>query len=335
MLRALPLFPRGFHRLLTTPSATISAAIMDCMSFVLALDAGGTRTECVMADGERVLSRVRGGSIKIIRVPPEEARATLFTLLDQVVEESGVSLDRVCATCAGISGFSIPAITSWMGSSLEERVAGRIVLCGDDEIALDAAFPGQRGVLVLAGTGSNILARTSDGQRFNVGGWGPVLSDEGSGYWIGLQALRAMLHACDRGERTLLLARVATFWGVQGTWGIVERAHATPPPDFAALAPLVEACAEEGDAVCLEVLAAAGRHLADAAVLAIHKMRALEPEASVIVGVALAGGVLRASGILRMHVMEEIRRQLPHVAILPEPVDPIVGALWRARQACV
>jgi glucosamine kinase len=300
------------------------------MSFFLALDAGGTSTECALADEERILARVRGASVKILRVAPEQARDNLQALLADALRGAHISLDQVSATCAGISGFSVPANRDWLRNILSEWVGGSIVVCGDDEIALDAAFPGQSGVLIIAGTGSNVVARASTGQRVNVGGWGPMLGDEGSGYWIGQQALRAAFRAWDRGEPSLLLERVAEHWQAADAWQIVDRAHSTRPPDFAAISPLVNACAEQGDRISLEVLAAAGQELAEAAALAFRKMRALESDLSIVPGIAFTGSVLRFSGIVREQMIDSLRRALPTVHVLPQAVDPIMGALWRA-----
>jgi glucosamine kinase len=213
-----------------------------------------------------------------------------------------------------------------------ELVAAPLIVCGDDEIALDAAFPRQSGVLIVAGTGSNAVARTSTGERVNVGGWGPALGDEGSAFWIGQQALRAAFHAWDRGQPALFLQRVTEHWQVTEIWQIVEKAHALPPPDFAVLAPIVNTCAEQGDRVCLEVLAAAGQELAEMGALAFAKMRDLESGTGVAgTGVAFTGSVLGSSSIVREQMIESLRRMLPTVHVLPHAVDPIMGAVLAAR----
>jgi N-acetylglucosamine kinase-like BadF-type ATPase len=118
-------------------------------------------------------------------------------------------------------------------------------------------------------------------------------------------------------------------------WQIVERAHALPPPDFAALAPLVNACAEQGGRICREVLAAAGRELAEAGALAFAKIRALEYDRSPAPGVAFTGSVLRCSSIVREEMIENLRRALPTLHILPEAVDPILGAVRGAVRGAV
>lgn len=301
------------------------------MPFFLAIDAGGTSTRCALANENEILARSRGGSIKITRVSREQASQALDKVLHEVQVKAQAPLDRIVATCLGSSGYSNPTVGDWLRESLKQRVGGEIILCGDDEIALDAAFPGQPGLLVIAGTGSNTVARTSSGERVNVGGWGPMLDDRGSGYWIGHQGLRAATQAYDRGERSLLLDRLSAQWKANGIWGIVERVETSPPPDFAALAPLVNECAEAGDDACVEVLLEGGRILAANVLLAYRKMRALDPEPTPGLGLAFTGSAIQSSTILRRQTIDEIHRLLPSIRVVPEPVDPIDGALWQAR----
>ncbi len=167
------------------------------MALYLAFDVGGTKTACVLADEERELARAEGGSIKTLRISGAEARANLEDVLLQLVSATGADLRQVRRTCIGTSGIAAPAVRAWMRQAIAETVGSELVLLGDEVIALDAAFPGARGVLVIAGTGSNIVGRAATGQMTHTGGWGPMLADEGSGHWIGHQALRACFRAID------------------------------------------------------------------------------------------------------------------------------------------
>ena len=221
-----------------------------------------------------------------------------------------------------------------MKESLTEQVGGTIEVCGDEEIALDAAFPGGAGVLVVAGTGSNIAGRTSAGVLVNAGGWGPALGDEGSGYWIGHSALKAALRAYDWGEPTMLLTKVMEFWGQPNLGEVVGYGNDTPAPDFSRLTPLVAECAEEGDAVCTKVLLDAGRFLADFALRAYRKVRVAEPDGPPP-AFAFTGSVLASIPMVREQMTESIRQALPTASIAREAVDPLEGALWRARHADV
>jgi|SRR5579883_2563859 len=302
------------------------------MSYFLGFDAGGTKTTCAIADYTRILAHDVGGSIKPLRVSFEQAQQNLAALLDKISQQSGVDLRTITASCIGTAGLRLPQTREWMHDILSRYVGGNIIICGDEETALDAAFPGQAGVLVIGGTGSNILGRTGRGTTFTVGGWGPILADEGSGYWIGHQALRAALHAYDFQRPTMILDRVMKFWSAATLGNLANIANATPPPDFSRLAPVIVECAEAGDAVALDILRSGGRLLGECAAHAALRVRTLEPDAPPP-GVAFVGSIIQNVALVRESMFETIRQNTPFAKILPEAVDPIQGALWRARQS--
>ncbi|HUY82111.1 MAG TPA: BadF/BadG/BcrA/BcrD ATPase family protein [Acidobacteriaceae bacterium] len=298
------------------------------MAFYLGLDAGGTKTTALLGDETRVLARATGGSIKPLRVSIEQAQENLSALLAEISRISGIDLRQLTASCVGTAGLRLPQTNGWMRQIISTCAGGRIEVCGDEEIALDAAFPGGAGVLVIAGTGSNILGRTSTGHRLTVGGWGPMLGDQGAGYWIGHQALRAALRAKDFCRPTPLLNRVVAFWKVSELAEVINIAHSGA--DFSLLAPIVVKCAEEGDAVALEVLIRGGRLLGEDAAEAFRQVRALEPDQP-MPSIAFIGGILDKVAFVRDAMTETIRLSAPTVQILPEAVDAVSGALWRAR----
>ena len=298
------------------------------MAFYLGLDAGGTKTTALLGDESRILARAVGGSIKPLRVSIEQAQQNLRALLAEIAHLSGVDLRQVTASCVGTAGLRLPQTDGWMRQIISNCAGGSIEVCGDEEIALDAAFPGGAGVLVIAGTGSNILGRTSTGHRLTVGGWGPILGDQGAGYWIGHQALRAALRAKDFQRHSPILERVVAFWKLSVLADIINAAHSGA--DFSQLAPIVVQCAEEGDAVALEVLVRGGRMLGEDAAEALRQVRALEPDLP-MPGIAFIGGILDKVAFVRDAMTETIRLSAPSVHILPEAVDAVSGALWRAR----
>lgn len=300
------------------------------MAFFLGLDAGGTKTTALLGDDTRILARTTGGSIKPLRVSIEQAEENLAALLADAAKKSGVDLKQITATCVGTAGLRLPQTKGWMRKIISACAGGAIVVSGDEEIALDAAFPGGAGVLVIGGTGSNTLGRTSTGERFTVGGWGPVLGDQGSGYWIGHQALRTALRAKDFGQPTRILDRVLDFWKAPSLNEVINIAHAGA--DFSLLAPLVAQCAEEGDIVALEVLERGGRLLGEDAAEAFRQVRQFEPDQP-MPGIAFIGGILDKVAFVRESMIETIHRSLPTVQILPEAVDAVSGALWRARHS--
>ena len=83
--------------------------------------------------------------------------------------------------------LSIEAVRNWAEREIRKSVGGNLILAGDEEIALEGAFHGGPGILIIAGTGSNVLGRAVDGAMYQAGGWGPALGDEGSGFWSTLR----------------------------------------------------------------------------------------------------------------------------------------------------
>lgn len=302
------------------------------MAYFLGLDAGGTKTECALAREDTVLARVSGGTIKILRASTEEAGKNLDTILQKISAQSGVSLDSIFCTCIGLAGSSVPRIANWTRQALHSRVSGEVLVANDAEIALDAAFPGGAGVLVVAGTGSNIIGRSTTGKLIHVGGWGPVVADEGSGSWIGKRAIRAIFDAEDRGETTLLLKRILDFWGLPDLGALIDLANQLPGPDFSQLTQFVAECAQENDPYAVCVLQQAGNALGLYATLAARRVKAAETANSAYPEIAFTGSILRHIAQVRDAMCATIRSELPDAQIQLQAADPLQGALWRARQ---
>ncbi len=304
------------------------------MRYFLALDAGGTKTDCVLADERDKLARVRTGTIKRMRIGADEAHANLKSAFQQLSAQTGVGLQSIAATCVGTSGSSVPLVADWIREAVSSMASGDLIVCGDEEIALDAAFPGGPGVVIIAGTGSNVGGRTRDGRITHTGGWGPALADEGSGHWIGHQALRSAFQAINARHPTLLIDSVLRQWKLKDVAELVARANETPEPDFSSLTQTVVACAEAGDATAIGVLRRGGEELGLLAIQVIEHLRAMEePDSFILPGVAFTGSVVRHIALLREAMVGAIRRAHPGIRILPEAVDPVDGALWRARNA--
>lgn len=303
--------------------------------YFLAIDAGGTKTDLLLADATRELARVRTGSIKLLNTPPELAENHLVGALRELENVSGVAAARITRTCIGTSGYSVPLVADWIREQFRWRTQGELVLCGDEEIALDAAFEGRPGILVLAGTGNNAVGRAETGALVRAGGWGPVIADEGSGHWIGLQAVRSIFRAIDEGRPTTLREAVQEAWQLKTLRELIQLGNATPPPAFAELTPVVVECAERGDEVAAEVLELGGAELARLAGLVIAGISRLEGDAFEVPEIAIAGSVLQSVTRVREAMIAKLQERWAGLTVSLTTVDPVQGALWRARTAYV
>ena len=303
------------------------------MAVFVAIDAGGTRTRLWVANETRVLGEAAGATVKLMTVWEETATARLQELLREGAASAGVALDSVTQTCIGLAGSSSSAVRAWAEETLGAMVSGEVLVCGDEEIALDAAFHGGPGILVIAGTGSNVIGRCANGTCVTAGGWGPLLGDEGSGQWIGLEALRAGLRAQDRNIDTCLLREIMAFWEVGSLGELVAKGNQRLRPEFAELTRVVAACAERGDVLAVSVLERAGEELAAQVRLVMSKMTAAGCEASDCLQVAFTGSVLGEIARVRRSMEGHLRALTPEIAIAEKAVEPLEGALWRARRA--
>jgi glucosamine kinase len=301
------------------------------MNLFLAIDAGGTKTRCLLADENQVLGRAATGSVKLMRVGEAEATARLQAMLVELSLKTGIDLNNVTQTCVGLSGLSIDTVREWGEREIGSLVGGNLLITGDEDIALDAAFRGGPGILVIAGTGSAVMGRVADGTLYRAGGWGPALSDEGSGFWIGQEALRVGFWAKDRNIASTLLPEIGQLWSANSIGEIVEMANARPAPDFPALAPIVTRCADAGDEMAMAVLERAGVELAEQVALVALKMEESGRNGSI--DAAYTGSVLEHIALVRSSMIEALKTSSPDVQVIEGAVDSLEGALWRAREA--
>jgi glucosamine kinase len=296
---------------------------------VLGIDGGGTRTRASIVNENRILAFAESGSIKRLRVGAVVAEQNLRTLLGEVYKQAGVS--TLPAACAGVASATMPGVREWIAAVFADFCIERSEVVGDEVIALDSAFKGGPGILQIAGTGTNCIGRAPDGGRESAGGWSSRLGDEGSGYWIGLHAVRRALNAYDREEPTRVLDVVGGIWGTSTIDELVNLGDSTPGPDFAALAPAICQLADEGDPVALDVLQQAAADLTAFVLLVRGKLRrkhGLTQE----VPVAWIGSVIGKSRIVREGFFAGLRAAAPEMPILDQEVNAIEGAVWRAQR---
>jgi N-acetylglucosamine kinase-like BadF-type ATPase len=303
------------------------------MAFFLALDIGGTKTDYLLADETRELARVRTGTIKRMRTDASTATANLDQALSELTARTGVAMDAITRTCIGTAGETVPLVTDWLREAFAARVSGDLILLGDVEIALDAAFQGGIGVLAMAGTGSNVAGRMPDGTLVTAGGWGPELADQGSGHKIGREGIRAAFLAKDEGRPTVLLDAVLQFWQIASLDLLVEFANSRPAPDFSRLTEVILRCANEGDTVAAEVLRKEGEDLAWLVRVVIRGLQSASPasNASALPRIAFTGSIMEKVQPVRDALIAAVRTEFPAIQTLNGVVDPIAGALWRAR----
>jgi glucosamine kinase len=309
------------------------------MAYYLGIDGGGTKTRFALADETTVLARVISGGSSIIRLGEAHARDVLRGAIQQVCAAARISPSQISATCIGAAGAARPEIAEKIRKICADLALTNVEVVGDPVIALEAAFGVGPGVIAIAGTGSIVYGRDAGGHTARAGGWGFAVSDEGSGHWIGRNAVSTILSAHDQGLETTLTPLVFQTWKLASLDELVQHANSTPPPDFPRLFPVVLRAAEDGDVLAHHLLAEAASKLAGFVAIVIRRLGPQLAEGHPIAAVrdvdplpvATTGSVFRQSADVRQIFYNTLQTTFPGIDVRQDLVEPVDGALARAR----
>jgi N-acetylglucosamine kinase-like BadF-type ATPase len=154
-----------------------------------------------------------------------------------------------------------------------------------------------------------------------------MISDEGSGHWVGVQAVASVVRSAAQGNESQLVSRLLAHWGLKSVDDLVRLANASPPPDFAGLFPVVRAL-DDRDPLASEILEHAGTELAQ---LAAEVYRSLWTSGDVV-DLALTGGVAQNSARVRDAFQRQIQAREVKARVRLAEFDPAEGALAIARK---
>lgn len=300
------------------------------MFHVMGIDAGGTKTVCLLADEEgRVLARARAGGANLQAAGELQVEKVLHEVMDRVIADQDVV---PAAICLGIAGVDRPDDRGVI-RGIMKRIGfkARVVIVNDALIALEAGAPGEPGVVIVSGTGSIAYGRNADGQAARSGGWGYVLGDEGSGYWIGRAALRAVLRAADhRGPETLLTGMLLKHFHVAHPQSLLHAVYHTnmSPAAIGALASCVQAAARQEDVAASSILRSAADELQGSAVSVARRLGLLEERFTFV----LSGGIFRAVPWLHEELARRLAAAAPQSTTRLLDREPAEGAVTFAIQ---
>jgi len=296
--------------------------------FYLGIDAGGTKTRCALGDEITVLATSASAGSNLVRSGAAPSREALHASVREVCAAANISPHQITRICIGAAGGARPQIAVKIRGILAELTTAEVEVAGDMVIALESAFGSGPGVIAIAGTGSIVYGRDAAGHTARAGGWGFAVSDEGSGHWIGRRAVSAILHAHDESKETTLTTLVLQAFNVQTLDELIPTVNGLPPPEFPRLFPVVLRAAEAGDSLARSLLAEAGAELARLTAIVIRRL--IAPAHG---PVAMTGSVFRQSAEVRQVFYNILQRDFPGLEIRPDLVNPVEGALARARKA--
>lgn len=296
--------------------------------FVLGIDAGGTKTVCLMADAAgHIVGEARGPGANLQVAGELEVEKTLHRVMDEAMGGQPAMPAAICLGIAGVDRSEDAAAVRGLMRRIGHRA--RTLVVNDALVALVAGAGDGPGLVVVAGTGSIAYGRNAQNEAARAGGWGYVIGDEGSGYWIGRHALGSVVRQSDgRGPTTRLTPLVLTELGLTRPGELVHEVYyeGLQRHRIAALAQLVQQARDEGDVVAAEILGRAASHLVNAATSVVLRL-GMRGDAFPTV---LAGGIFKVVPWLRDEVARRFSEVAPRSPVEPLAVEPAVGAVHLA-----
>ncbi|HEX7136477.1 MAG TPA: BadF/BadG/BcrA/BcrD ATPase family protein [Vicinamibacterales bacterium] len=292
---------------------------------VLGIDAGGTKTVCLLADEHgAIVSEARGPGANLHVAGELAVEKVLHEVIEAAVGDRSITPAAVCLGIAGVDredeAQTVRAIMRRLG------YRSRAVVVNDALIALVSAAGDAPGVVIIAGTGSIVYGRNALGESARAGGWGHMIGDEGSGYWIGREALSAVMRASDgRGPQTDLTAALLRELEIADISRLPRIVYDRDQPRMAvaALGPLVQRVSDAGDPVAARILERAAEELVLAAGSVTSRLE-MRGEAFTF---HLAGSVFRLVPWLVAELSRRLAEVAPRSAVATLDAEPAMGAV--------
>jgi N-acetylglucosamine kinase-like BadF-type ATPase len=303
-------------------------------AYWIGVDGGATKTGAVLIDqGGAELARATSGPTNLHAVGAAPAQKALCAAIETLPSRAGVPVAAVRGIGLGVAGAGrrgdrerirqmVRRVTLWE----------RITVTHDAEAALVGGTGRRRGAVLIAGTGAMAYAIDAAGHTRRADGWGPLLGDAGSGYWIGREGLRTAARALDRGPPlSVLEERILQALQVRDAESLIERVYspALGPSRVAELAPVVARAAAGGDETAARILVQAGQALARSLAAVVAGL-GMQDQAFEVV---LSGGVLCGVGPVRETVVAALPGIAPHARAIAPRHDAAYGAALLARDA--
>jgi N-acetylglucosamine kinase-like BadF-type ATPase len=301
--------------------------------YFLGIDGGGTKTQSAICDETgRVLGVGLGGASGIDSVGADVAMVNIGAAVEAARDQAGLPDVPFASVFFGMAGVVSEADRDIVREVAERLQLGAAIYVDHDiRIALAGGLSGRPGIALIAGTGSSCFGMNAAGERWQSGGWGHIISDEGSSYWFGWNAIRLAAGAGDGRWQTALYTPVMRQLGIGGVADLHQRLYTQgiSKAEIAAFAPLVMDAANAGDALAQQLIRQGMYELAQMVAAVAQRLGWGESPCEV----TLAGGLWRANDAVLTPFRVALAKILPQARIVMPELPPVLGACVLALQA--
>jgi len=303
--------------------------------FIIGIDGGGTKTHAIIANSrDEILAEHFAGPTNFQIIGEERSAEIIVELIQSCCESADCKSTDVVSVVLGLTGAGRIAEQKRV-AAVVQRYAKRqkitlkkLIVESDARIALEGAFKGEPGIILIAGTGSIAFGKDAKGKIYRVGGWGRILGDEGSGYFLGRLGLSAVAHHLDeRGKKTMLTSLIAKKYKLANQESIINAVYSNDF-DIASVAPLVLEAASKKDEVCRMIVQHATLELAEHVRIISEKIeKASRSRIKSKIHLSFIGGLITNDTLLSELLHQYISSNLQHVEIIQPLASPAYGAV--------
>ncbi|HEY4662190.1 MAG TPA: BadF/BadG/BcrA/BcrD ATPase family protein [Candidatus Humimicrobiaceae bacterium] len=304
------------------------------MKCILGVDGGGTKTTVQIADVRgKAVTQVVSGASSYKSVGTSRAIENLNKAVFNAIKNLKTSKDvYFISSCFGFAGndaeedcktYTEIVFNNKLGSHLDPK---RTIICNDTRIGIEVGSEKKNKIIIIAGTGSNCLGINEDGKKVRASGWDYILADEGSGYSIGLKALKAVMRAYDgRGKKTMLSKTILEELNLKKVLDLVRWAYDGPFSKvmIGTLAKGVCKTAKMGDEVSINILAEEACEAAVSVITVADKLGFTSKDFDLI----FAGSLFNCKEYFKNILMRRVKEDFPKVNFIPMIKNPVEGAI--------
>lgn len=307
------------------------------MNYILGVDGGGSKTTVQIADiSGKVISQAVSGSSSYKSVGINRAIGNLNTAVFDAVKKLKVTRDiYFISSCFGFAGndagedsktYRKIVFNDKLNSYLNPKGT---IICNDTRIGLESGSESKNKIIIIAGAGSNCFGINEDGKQAGASGWDFILADEGSGYSVGLKALKAIVKAYDgRGEKTLLSKTILEELNLNEIPGLIKWAYGGlfSKDKISALAETVSSTAKMGDKVSIDILAEEAEEAVISVTTVANKLGFKDKAFDLV----LVGGLFKCEEYFKNILINRLRENFPKIKSMPLVGNPAGGAVKMA-----
>ncbi len=304
--------------------------------YFIGLDGGGTKTTCVLTDYNlKPLYTCSGGPSNFLIFGTQKVSSTVLSLILETLNHTKISPEEVESILIGTAGagradHALKLKNDFISYAKKEGyVFNSFDVRSDARIALEGAFSGKPGCLLIAGTGSVIMAKDKFNNIHRAGGFGRVIGDEGSGYSLGRKGLISVAKELDgRGEKTKLTEMLKRDFGITSAPSLITEVYSNNF-DIASFAPKVIEAAEKSDELSKKIL----EDESDELILHVKSMIKIIGEEKT--KLCLSGGIISVKNYYSDLFRAKLEKFLPSVSIVEAENSPAVGAAIMAKDLTI